>query len=119
MPPANARKPPKYALIKRIALSLPGTREVLDRHGHWFNIGKKTFALCSYGGDKWILRLPHPQIHMLVEAEPETFTPMRNATMLWIYVDVSRLDAGALRGYVTAAWRYTAPKKIVKAFDEA
>ncbi len=113
------RTPPKYAQMKRFALGLPGTHEVPDRHGIWFNIGKKTFALYWQKGGKWILRLPHPQILMLIEADPEVFAPMRNATMLWLYVDVTKLDAKTLRGYVTAAWKYTAPKKLAKALAEA
>lgn len=104
--------PPKYAFLKQVALALPGTAEIVDGHGHWFNIGKKTFALCGAKENRWILRLPREQVTMLIEVDPDVFSPMRTATMLWAYVDVARLDAEALRGYVTAAWRYTAPKKL-------
>lgn len=106
------RKPPKYSFLKRIALGLPGTREIVDRHGHWFNIGKKTFALYGGKSDRWILRLPKQQVMMLTEADPEVFVPMISGALLWVYVDVTKLDAKALRGYLTAAWRYTAPKKL-------
>ena len=41
----SSPKPPKYGFMKRTALALPGTMEVIDRHGYWLNIGKKTFAL--------------------------------------------------------------------------
>jgi hypothetical protein len=108
----NAPKPPKYAFLKKVALALPGAREVIDSHGHWFNIGTKTFALYGGNSGRWILRLPKDQVAMLIEADPDVFAPMRNATMLWAYVDVTKLDAKALRGYMTAAWRYTAPKKL-------
>ncbi len=110
----KARKPPKYAFVKRVALALPGTHEEPHKYGIWFNIGKKTFALYWFKGEKWILRLPHDQIMMLVEAAPDVFSPMKNAALLWVYVDVTKLDAAALRGYVTAAWKYTAPKKLQK-----
>ncbi|HEY2032946.1 MAG TPA: MmcQ/YjbR family DNA-binding protein [Rhizomicrobium sp.] len=105
-------KPPKYAFLKRVALALPGTVEIVDGHGYWFNIGKKTFAL--YGGKpgRWILRLPKDQVTMLIEADPQVFSPMRAGSMLWAYVDVTKLDADALRAYMTAAWRYLAPKKL-------
>jgi hypothetical protein len=109
------KKPPKYAAVKRLALSLPGTREVVDRHGTWFNIGKKTFALHGMRGERWILRLPHHQIMMLTETRPKTFSPMRAGALLWLYVEVADLTPSELRDYVTAAWRYTAPKKLVKA----
>ena len=112
-------KPPKYAAIKRLALSLPGAIELSDRHGQWFNIGKKTFALFWAKSGRWILRLPHGQIMMLIEARPDSFAPMRSGAMLWLYTDVDALDASELRDYVTAAWRHTAPKKIVRSFEEA
>jgi hypothetical protein len=108
----STRTPPKYAFLKRVALALPGTAEIIDGHGYWFNIGKKTFALYAGKPGQWILRLPKDQVTMLIEADPKTFSPMRNATMLWAYVDVTKLDADALRGYMIAAWRYTAPKKL-------
>jgi hypothetical protein len=108
----TAPKPPKYAFLKRVALALPGTTEIVDGHGIWFNIGTKTFALHGGKPGKWILRLPKDQVMMLTEADPEVFSPMRAGTLLWAYVDVTKLDAKALRAYVTAAWRYTAPKKL-------
>jgi hypothetical protein len=112
------KKPPKYAFLKRLALALPGAIEVWDRHGLWFNIGKKTFALYGMNGDRWILRLPKDQVTMLSEADPEVFSPMRVGALLWVYVDVTKLDANALRGYFTAAWRYTAPKKLIRRYEE-
>jgi hypothetical protein len=112
MPAPDIDKPPKYAFLKRTALGFPGTVEVIDRYGIWFNVGRKTFAL--YGGKprRWILRLPKPQVTVLTEADPEVFAPMISGALLWAYVDVTKLDAKALRGYLTAAWRYTAPKKL-------
>jgi hypothetical protein len=106
------KKPPKYAAIRRLALALPGTHEETDRHGTWFNIGRKTFALYWAKSERWILRLPVPQVMMLIEARSETFSPMRTGSMLWAYVRVETLSTAELRDYVTAAWRYTAPKKL-------
>ena len=111
-------KPPREAFIRRVALSLPGTREVQDRHGTWFNIGTKTFALYWDTSEKWILRLPHDQIMMLVEAAPDTYAPMRNATMLWLYVDVTKLGPKELRACVEAAWRHLASKKLQAQYRE-
>jgi hypothetical protein len=112
MPGARAPTPPRYAFLKRVALALPGAVEIVDRHGYWFNIGRKTFALCGGKQSRWILRLPKDQVTMLIESDPDTFSPMRSGAMLWAYVDVTKLNAKEVRAYVTAAWRYTAPKKL-------
>ena len=103
---------PRLELIRRVALSLPGTREIQDRHGTWFNIGTKTFALYGQTSGKWILRLPHERIALLVEAAPDIFAPMRSGSLLWLYVDVTKLKPRELRAYVLAAWRHLATKKL-------
>ena len=82
--------PPKYAALKKIALSLPGAEEVWF-HGHpWFNIGSKSFALFWQG--RWIFKLPKPQQMMLFDTRPDTFTPMRAGRMVWSFVAVEDLD---------------------------
>jgi hypothetical protein len=116
MPKSLIKKPPKYAAMKRLALSLPGASEQGHRHGPWFCVGKKAFALYWDKEERWILKLPRHQVMMLIEARPETFTAMHSGSMLWIYVDVNDLGASELRDYVTAAWRSVAPRKIVKDF---
>ena len=112
MAKTRIKKPPKYAVIKRLALSFPGASEQGHRHGPWFVVGKKVFALYCDKEELWIFKLPEHQVMMLVEARPEVFSPMKSGSMLWIYVDVEKLGRAELRDYLTAAWRTVAPKKI-------
>jgi hypothetical protein len=116
MPSPLQRPPPKYACMKRLALALPGTVEESHRHGPWFNVGKKTFALYWGKSERWILRLPQHQVMMLIDARPEVFAPMKSGSLLWIYLDVRKMTVGEMRDYVTAAWRHTAPKKLQAAW---
>lgn len=118
--PARSRlkKPPKYALMQRIALGLPGVKEEGHRNGPWFNIGKRPFALYWGKSESWMLRLQPDHIMMLVAADAGIFKPMRSGSPFWIYIDVDKMDAGMLRDYVTAAWRHTAPKKMKQDEDE-
>ena len=56
---------------------------------------------------------------MLCEADPETFhftDHYRNYP--YVLARLKRLDAKALRGYLTRQWRHNAPKKWLKAWDE-
>ena len=110
------KKPPKYAVIKRLALALPGAHEEADRLGTWFNIGRKTFVLFSDSAQRWIFKLPHDQLHMLFDTRPETFAPMRSGAMLWAYVRVEDLSPAELRDYITAAWRTIVPKKVAREY---
>jgi hypothetical protein len=105
------KRPPKYALVQRLALSLPGVREEGHRHGPWFNIGKRVFALYWGKSDSWMIRLP-PEHIMMLAAVGGVFRPMRNGSPFWIYIDVEQMDAAMVRDYLTAAWRHTAPKKL-------
>jgi hypothetical protein len=111
-------KPPKYAALQRLALALPGVKEQGHRHGPWFVVGKKVFALYWDKEELWILKLPQHQVMMLVEARPEVFRPMKSGSMFWIYVDVEKLDRAALRDYLTAAWRTVVPKTIANPKQE-
>ena len=105
------KRPPKYEAMKRIALALPETREEGHRHGPWFNIGRRPFALYWGRSESWMIRLP-PEHVMMLRAVGAPFRPMRNGSPFWIYIDVEKMDPAMLRDYVTAAWKCTAPKKM-------
>jgi hypothetical protein len=109
---SRLKRPPKYALMQRIALALPGVREEGHRNGPWFNIGKRPFALYWGKSASWMLRLPPEHVMMLVTVGADIFRPMRNGSPFWVYIDVEKMDAAMLRDYVTAAWRHSAPKKM-------
>lgn len=110
-PRPRLKRPPKYALLQRIALALPGACEEGHRNGPWFNIGKRPFALYWGKSESWMIRLPPDHVMMLAAVGAGIFRPMRNGSPFWIYIDAEKMDAGMLRDYVTAAWRHTAPKK--------
>ncbi|HUO88844.1 MAG TPA: hypothetical protein VMU08_06700 [Rhizomicrobium sp.] len=105
------KRPPKYEAMKRIALALPETREEGHRHGPWFNIGKRPFALYWGKSQSWMIRLP-PEHVMMLAAVGKVFRPMRNGSPFWIYIDVGKMDLAMMRDYVTAAWKCTAPRKM-------
>lgn len=102
--------PPKLALIRKIALSLPQAREIEDKMGLWFNVWKKSFAL--FNGKRWIFKLPMAQQMMLFDARPKTFQPMRAGKLLWSFVEVEDLDTAELRDLLHAAWTVVAPKTL-------
>ena len=51
-------------------------------------------------------------------SEPETFSiPAHVGKAGWIGIDLSRVDDSELAELVEEAWRMTAPKRVIKAFD--
>jgi hypothetical protein len=111
-PSPRMKRPPKYDLVKKIALALPDVREEGHRNGPWFNIGKRVFLLYWGKSESWMIRLPPDHIQMLVAVGAGVFRPMKNGSPFWIYIAVENMDAAMIRAYVDAAWRHTAPRKL-------
>jgi hypothetical protein len=114
---SRAKQPPKYALLKRLALALPGTSEEFSR-GFWFNVGSKTFVCFWIAEERWIMKLPKDRQMELFEVRPETFAPMTHGRLRWSYVKVEDLSAAELRDLITDAWRTVATRKLQSALVE-
>jgi len=56
----------------------------------------------------------------LVGSEPDTFSvPAYVGQYGWVAVRLDRVDAQELAELIDEAWRSTAPKRLVKAYDES
>jgi len=56
----------------------------------------------------------------LVGSEPDTFSvPAYVGQHGWVAVRLDRVDAQELAELIDEAWRSTAPKRLVKAYDES
>lgn len=83
-----------------------------------FRVGGKIFATLGYPNDEWgVLKLTSDQQARLYEAEPEVFVPVK---VMWgrrgaTTVHLKTVKAEALRDALLAAWRNTAPKRLVRA----
>jgi hypothetical protein len=111
-----------YEQLREWVLGLPGTQEVfVERwNEHTLRYGEKIFVMgdpnSSYASVKASLE---EQAELLASA-PEVYQKSAYVGRYgWVRVDLARADAGELRGLVEEAWRRTAPKKVVKAYDSA
>jgi hypothetical protein len=111
-------KPPRYTLLKRIALGFPEAHEIFWHGDPWFNVGTKSFALFSSQKGLWIFKLPHPQQMMLFDARPEIFSAMRAGRMVWSFVDVEKLDTAEIKDLLEAAWRMVTPKYVQRQYGQ-
>jgi len=118
--------------VRRIALSLPETREGEDRFAFSVLNGgtEKGFAWSwNERVDPKEPRVPNPDVlavrvanadekEMLLRSDPERFftEPHYNGFPA-VLVRLAAIDVGELRELLTDAWRCQAPRSLVTAFD--
>jgi hypothetical protein len=106
--------------FRKIALSLLESSEA-EHMGHPdFRVGGKIFATLGYPSDEYgCVSLAPQQQAVFVQDEPEAFQPVkgkwgeRGATM----VRLKSANQKSAEEALVAAWRNTAPKKLVREYD--
>ena len=102
------------AQIRKLALALPEAVESSHFDVKDFRVRKKIFATVHPNGKTGVLlRLDADQRAALVAEDPETFE-LRGTALQVVFARISVKDYKAL---LEQAWRGTAPKKLVAAFD--
>lgn len=108
---------PTFADVRRIALGLPDTEEILT----WgtdvtFRVRSKIFVMGADGSSRASIKsTPFVQAD-LIERDPDTFGRAAYVGRFgWVTVDLERIDPMELEALVRAAWRQTAPKRLAAA----
>ena len=104
--------------LRELALALPGTQE-RETWGHpTFRVGDKIFVGLSDDGTTANVKASREDQAELLAADPDTFRPAAHTGRFgWVTVRLDRVGHDELRELVTEAWRRTAPKRAVAAFD--
>jgi hypothetical protein len=110
------------AQLRELALGLPGTEE-RETWGHpTFRVRDKIFASMHEGDDGAVATVkasPEEQ-EALVGGDPQTFSVASHVGRYgWTRIRLDRIDLDELRELVVEAWRRTAPKRAVAAYDSA
>jgi hypothetical protein len=107
------------AEFRRLALSFPETAERVHMEHPDFRVGGKIFATLGYPSAGWaMVKLMPDQQQDFVRAEPEVFVTVkggwgrRGATN----VRLKAANKAGVREALEAAWRNTAPKRVVAEF---
>ena len=111
-----------YALIREWVLALPGTREVfVERwNEHTLRYGEKIFVMGDPEAKHASVKASLEEQAELIAGAPEVYAKSAYVGRFgWVRVDLDRADPAELRGVVEDAWRRTAPKRVVKAYDSA
>ena len=105
--------------LRRIALALPETEEkVAWEVDITFRVRDKIFAIMGPEGTHASVKASLEAQQALVASDPETFgISAYTGRYGWTTVNLARVTPDELHELVEEAWRRTAPKKVVAAFD--
>ena len=112
--------------LRAFCLSLPGTHEKetwgdAEHAGDvTFRVKDRIYVITGPDGGGASIRTTIDQQAELLDTFPGVF---RSAAYVgrfgWVVADLDGVDDGLLRGIIEGAWRRTAPRAVVKAYDEA
>jgi hypothetical protein len=111
-----------YRQVREWVLALPGCDEVfVERWGHpTLRYRDKMFASGSEGSPTLSVKATPEEQAELIAAAPHVYSIAPYVGRFgWVTVVMAEADPAELRQVVTDAWRRTAPKKVVKAYDSA
>lgn len=105
--------------FRRMALGFPETVESAHMGHPDFRVGGKIFATLGHPDNgRGMVKLTPEQQHDFIRSEPAVFTPVNGA---WgrqgcTHVLLKAAKKPSVRRAMEAAWRKTAPKKLVEQF---
>ena len=111
-----------YRDIKEWVLALPGTSEVfVDKWNEYtLRAGDKIIVIGDPERPTASVKASVPDQTELLAGAPGTYAKAAYVGRYgWVTVTLSKARAGELRRVVEDAWRATAPKKVVRAYDSA
>lgn len=106
--------------VRRLALELPETEERETWETPTFRVRNKIFAMFSDGQREAWIKSTHDEQRALIAMDADTFfSPPYVGPSGWVGVRFRTADRDEVRELLVEAWRLTAPKRLVAAFDDA
>ena len=103
---------------RRLALALPEVEERETWETPTFRIRNKMFAMFAEEGRAMWVKTNHDEQRALCQMDPATFFPPPYVGASgWVGVRFASADRDELHELLVEAWRMTAPKRLVEAFD--
>jgi hypothetical protein len=105
--------------VRKLALSFPEAEERETWGEATFRVRNKIFMMLGADGKHASVKATREEQAALLAESPDTFyRPEYVGVHGWVGIVVARVDPVEMRELVTEAWRMTAPKRVVKTFDE-
>ena len=109
----------RAATVRSFALSLPEAEERETWGDATFRVRDKIFVMFDEQERRLWIKSTRDEQQALIAMDPDTyFVPSYVGSKGWIGVVVAKADRGEVEELVTEAWRMTAPKRLVAAFDQ-
>jgi hypothetical protein len=110
----------RASTVRTFALSLPEAEERETWETATFRVRGKIFVMFSERERHAWVKSTHDEQRALVAGDPGTFfVPPYVGPSGWVGVVIRTVDPAEMRELVTEAWRLTAPKRLLRTFDEA
>ena len=107
-----------FAVLRRIALSLPGVQEGTSYGTPAFRASGKFFLRMWEDAETMVLKTDFYERDFLLQDDPEAFfTTDHYRDYPSVLVRLSRVPPARLRELVVDAWRRVAPKRALAQFD--
>jgi len=104
--------------VRQLALSLPGVKEETSGGMPAFRLRGKVLARFYKDGDTLALKTEYATREVLIGTHPEAFYVTDNYRCWpWMFVRLSTVELGLLRGLLEDAWRPLASKRQIAAHE--
>jgi hypothetical protein len=119
---AGAKKRPAqsagWETVRQIALALPEAEEGISYGTPAFRVRGKLFVRLHESGDTLVVKIDDRERAMRMQADPKAFFITDHYQAYpWVLVRLAAVRKNDLRDLLTDAWRLSASKKLVAAFD--
>ena len=109
----------RVSTLRAYALRFPESEERETWETATFRVRGKIFMMFSEQERHAWIKSTFDEQQALVAQDPDAFfVPPYVGPSGWVGTVISKADADEVRELVTEAWRLTAPKRLVTAFDE-
>ena len=109
----------RAATVRSFALSLPEAEERETWETATFRVRNKIFTMFDEKERHLWIKSTHDEQQALIAMDPDAFFfPSYVGSKGWVGVVVSKAERGEVQDLITEAWRLTAPKRMVAAFDQ-
>lgn len=109
-----------YETVRRVGLRLPGVEEGVSYGTPALRVKGRLFVRLKEDGETIVLRSDLAERGHLIAAAPSIFYLTDHyRDYPWVLVRMAEVDPADLETLLTDAWRKVAPKRLIRAMDEA